>query len=49
MKMHMKDGHKYSKYFRNIHVLESILKKIRRMSVEEEEWRKLISTMEAML
>lgn len=36
MKQHMRDSQKYNKYFRNIHVLESILKKYRRMNVEEE-------------
>ena len=35
MRMNMRDGQKYSKYFRNIHVLESILKKFKRMDVEE--------------
>lgn len=48
MKFYMRDGNKYNKYFRSIHVLDTILKKFG-MSAEEEDWKKLMRTLEAML
>lgn len=49
MKQEMRDSAKYSKYFRNIHVLETNLKKFGRMNVEEEDWKKFMKTLESML
>ena len=49
MRLNLKDPSKYDKYFRNVHVLENVIRKFGRMNVEEEEWRKLIKTLEAML
>ena len=49
MKQYLNDTGKYSKYFRSIHVLETILNKFGRMNVEEEQWRKLLKTLEGMV
>lgn len=45
----MKDTQKYSKYFRNVHYMETILKKFGRMNAEEEDWKKLLKTLETMV
>lgn len=44
---HLRDQ-QYAKHFRNLHVLEGVLKKFCRMSAEEEDWKKLLKTLEAM-
>jgi hypothetical protein len=48
MRHHLRDQ-KYGKHFRNVHLLESVLKKFGRMNAEEEDWRKLLKTLEAMI
>lgn len=48
MRHHLRDQ-KYIKHFRNVHLLESVLRKFGRMNAEEEDWKKLIRTLEAMI
>lgn len=49
MKYYMKDSIKFAKYFSNIHVVETIVKKFEKMNAEEADWKKLMRTLEAML
>lgn len=49
MKHFMNESSLYNKHFRNIHVLESILRQFGKMNAEEDQWKKLIKTLEAML
>lgn len=47
MRHHLRDQ-QYARHFRSLHLLEGVLKKFGRMSAEEEDWRKLLRTLEAM-
>lgn len=50
MRLHMSDTSKYQKNFKNVHVMEAIVKKFgKNHAEEEEEWKRLMKTLQAML
>lgn len=48
MKTNMKDYNQYNRYFKNIHAMNAVLKKFG-ASPDEEDWKRLMRTLEAML
>jgi len=45
----MNDKKLYSKYFKNIYTVDSILFRFQRDKIEEEDWRKLIKSIECII
>jgi hypothetical protein len=40
----MKENEKFTKIFKNVQCIETIMKKFQKMSTEEEDWKKLIKS-----
>ena len=50
MRENMTEAIRYQKHFKNIHAMESIIKKFgKNHAEEEEEWKKIMKTLQAML
>lgn len=45
---HLRDQH-FGRHFKNVHLMEGVLRKFGRMNAEEDDWKKLMMTLEAMI